>query len=82
MKSEGVNDALVLQLLFSCTLFSGEVPKTVIELGPWDNRGVILSVSIKCLMELSKGAMTCLESGQTLPTGEQRGIDNNQQSVS
>lgn len=46
----------------------------VIETGPRDNRGVILSVSIKYLQEQSKGRLTCLEAGQKLPTGEQEGL--------
>lgn len=73
-----MNDASVL--VCSCTPFSGEVHKKVIDLGPRDNRGVILSVSIKCIRELSEGTTTCLEEGQTLPTGEAGGIGNNQQS--
>lgn len=49
----------------------GGVHTRVIELGPGDNRGVILSVSIKCLQEPSEGGRTCLVTEQTLPTGEQ-----------
>lgn len=73
MSFEGVTYAPVLHLVCGCTLLSREVHKKVIELGPRDNRGVILSVSIKCLREPSEGATTCLEEGQTLPTGEQGG---------
>lgn len=46
------------------TPLSGEVHKQVIESGPRDNRGVILSVSIKCLREPSEGTTACLEEGQ------------------
>lgn len=50
-----MNDALVLHWVCSFTLISGDVCTKVIELGPWDNRGVILSVSIKCLWESAEG---------------------------
>lgn len=63
MRFEGVNDAPVLHLLCGNTLLSGEVQKKVIESGPRDNRGVVLSVSIKCLEKPSEGATTCLEEG-------------------
>lgn len=61
----------VVHSLCGRTTPSGEVPKKLIELGLWDNRGVILSVSIKCLGEPSKGATTCLVAGQSLYTWEQ-----------
>lgn len=38
-----------------CTPLSGEVHKQLIESSPRDNRGVVLSVSIKWLGEPSKG---------------------------
>lgn len=38
-------------LVCGCTRLPGELHKEVIELGPRDNRGVILSVSIKCPRE-------------------------------
>lgn len=68
-----MNDARAFDSVCGCTALSGEAPKKVIELGPRDNRGVILSVSIKCLRDLCEGATTCLEEGQTLPTGERGG---------
>lgn len=52
-----MNDALVLHLVCGCTQLPGEVHKQVIELSPWDNRGVILSVSIKRLWELLEGEL-------------------------
>lgn len=69
-----MNDAPVLPLTCHCTLLSGEVHKKVIELGPRDNRGVILSVSIKYLREPYQGVTTCLGEGQTPATGELAGL--------
>lgn len=66
-----MDDVPVVHSLCGRTTPSGEVPKKLIELGLWDNRGVILSVSIKCLGEPSKGATTCLVAGQSLYTWEQ-----------
>lgn len=80
MRFEGGNDALVLHWVCGCTLISGEVHTKVIELGPRDNRGVILSVSIKCLREPSKGGKSMFERGAKASHRGAGGIDNNQQS--
>lgn len=82
MRFEG--GILVLPFIHGCTILSGEVHRKLIELGPWDNRGIPLSVSIKCLGELSgvRGGgvdWLCLVPGQMLPTGEW-GVGNNQHS--
>lgn len=58
-----MNDALVLHWVCSFTLISGEVCTKVIELGPWDNRGVILSVSIKCLWASAEGGQNMFGRG-------------------
>lgn len=67
----------MLHSVRGCTRLSGDAHKKLMESGPRDNRGVILSVSIKCIGEPSKGggrgATACLVTGQTLSTGEREG---------
>lgn len=54
--------------------------KKVIELGPRDNRGVILSVSIKCLQEASNGGDYMFGSGANAAHRGAGAFDNYQQS--
>lgn len=80
MRFEGVSDAVVLHLTCGCMQLSGEVHKKVIELGPRDNRGVILSVSIKCLLEASDGGDYVFGCGANAAHRGAGAFDNNQQS--
>lgn len=64
----------------AATPLSGEVPEKVIELSPWDNRGVILSVSIKCPQDLSEGGAYMFGRGANAAHRGAGGIGNNPQS--
>lgn len=72
MRSEGMNDALMLHLVCGCTQLPWEVHKQVIELGPRDNRGVILSVSINRLWEPSVGELHLWSWGKCSPQGSRK----------
>lgn len=59
----------------------GEVHKKVIESSPWDNRAVILSVSIKPPQEPSKGGDNMFGGGTNPGHGGAAGRANNLQSA-
>lgn len=80
MRFEGVDDAVVLHMTCGCMPLSGELHKKVIELSPRDNRGDILSVSIKCLQEPSDGNDYMFGSGANAAHRGAGAFDNNQQS--